>query len=267
MGRVPRREASRREAPLRARGVLRGERSSSVAAFATSEKLDGAPRDPRRSPPWRGAPGAITSTAACSGRRAPGERVEHAVYGEGARRGEEPAWVSNASASGSRLALRVCRLEPQTPCRPWLPDPLPRMSAVELDCSKLVVVTGGGGFIGGHLVAELERRGHERIRAVDIKPLDRGTRRTPRSRTSRPTCVKRQLLSRPPTARRRLQPRRRHGRHGLHRDAQGRLHGVGAHQHEHAARVARQSASSTSFSVRRRVSTRPTSRPTPMSRR
>jgi GDP-D-mannose 3',5'-epimerase len=37
---------------------------------------------------------------------------------------------------------------------------------------ELVLVTGGGGFIGGHLVAELRRRGHTRIRSVDIKPLD-----------------------------------------------------------------------------------------------
>jgi len=37
--------------------------------------------------------------------------------------------------------------------------------------NALVVVTGGGGFIGGHLVAELRRRGCLRIRAVDIKPL------------------------------------------------------------------------------------------------
>ena len=38
---------------------------------------------------------------------------------------------------------------------------------------KLVVVCGAGGFIGGHLVAELLRRGFHRIRAVDIKPLVR----------------------------------------------------------------------------------------------
>ena len=44
---------------------------------------------------------------------------------------------------------------------------------MELDRSKLVVVTGGGGFIGGHLVAELRRRGFDRVRAVDIKPPGR----------------------------------------------------------------------------------------------
>jgi GDP-D-mannose 3', 5'-epimerase len=44
---------------------------------------------------------------------------------------------------------------------------------MELDPKRLAVVTGAGGFIGGHLVAELKRRGHERIRAVDIKPLGR----------------------------------------------------------------------------------------------
>jgi nucleoside-diphosphate-sugar epimerase len=38
--------------------------------------------------------------------------------------------------------------------------------------SKLIVVTGAGGFIGGNLVASLRQRGCS-IRAVDIKPLDR----------------------------------------------------------------------------------------------
>jgi nucleoside-diphosphate-sugar epimerase len=35
-----------------------------------------------------------------------------------------------------------------------------------------LVVAGAGGFIGGHLVAELLRRGERRVRAVDRKPLD-----------------------------------------------------------------------------------------------
>jgi nucleoside-diphosphate-sugar epimerase len=36
--------------------------------------------------------------------------------------------------------------------------------------SDLVVVCGGGGFIGGHLVAELRRQGFKRIRSLDQKP-------------------------------------------------------------------------------------------------
>ncbi len=35
----------------------------------------------------------------------------------------------------------------------------------------LIVVAGAGGFIGGHLVAELARLGCRRLRAVDIKPI------------------------------------------------------------------------------------------------
>ncbi len=37
---------------------------------------------------------------------------------------------------------------------------------------RLVVITGAGGFIGGHMVADLRRQGYSRIRAVDIKPFD-----------------------------------------------------------------------------------------------
>ena len=47
------------------------------------------------------------------------------------------------------------------------------MSRLELDRHNLVVVTGAGGFVGGHLVAELRRRGFERVRALDIKPPTR----------------------------------------------------------------------------------------------
>jgi len=35
-----------------------------------------------------------------------------------------------------------------------------------------IVVCGGGGFIGGHLVGEFRRMGYKNIRSVDIKPLD-----------------------------------------------------------------------------------------------
>jgi nucleoside-diphosphate-sugar epimerase len=38
--------------------------------------------------------------------------------------------------------------------------------------SEKIVVCGGGGFIGGHLVADLLKQGHRDIRAVDIKPFD-----------------------------------------------------------------------------------------------
>jgi GDP-D-mannose 3',5'-epimerase len=37
---------------------------------------------------------------------------------------------------------------------------------------KTIVVTGAGGFIGGHLVRDLVENGATAIRAVDIKPLD-----------------------------------------------------------------------------------------------
>lgn len=40
------------------------------------------------------------------------------------------------------------------------------------DKNKIILVTGAGGFIGGHLVARLRSLGHKHIRAVDIKPLN-----------------------------------------------------------------------------------------------
>ncbi|PWU07454.1 MAG: NAD-dependent dehydratase, partial [Verrucomicrobia bacterium] len=40
-----------------------------------------------------------------------------------------------------------------------------------LDPNALIVVTGAGGFIGGHLIAKLRSQGYHHLRAVDIKPL------------------------------------------------------------------------------------------------
>ncbi len=37
---------------------------------------------------------------------------------------------------------------------------------------RRIVVAGGGGFIGGHLVAQLRQEGAAEIRAVDVKPVD-----------------------------------------------------------------------------------------------
>jgi nucleoside-diphosphate-sugar epimerase len=48
-----------------------------------------------------------------------------------------------------------------------------------MEKEDLVLVTGAGGFIGGHLVDELRRRGHQRIRAVDIKPAGEWYQRFP----------------------------------------------------------------------------------------
>ena len=40
------------------------------------------------------------------------------------------------------------------------------------DKTKGILVAGGGGFIGGHLVRSLLEQGYENVRAVDIKPFE-----------------------------------------------------------------------------------------------
>lgn len=42
---------------------------------------------------------------------------------------------------------------------------------MQMDKDGLVLVTGAGGFIGGHLVHDLRENGFRRVRAVDIKPM------------------------------------------------------------------------------------------------
>jgi len=41
-----------------------------------------------------------------------------------------------------------------------------------MEQQKSAVVCGGGGFIGGHLVEDLFRRGYKHVRCVDIKPFE-----------------------------------------------------------------------------------------------
>jgi GDP-D-mannose 3',5'-epimerase len=41
-----------------------------------------------------------------------------------------------------------------------------------MSTQKQIVICGAGGFIGGHLVADLLRQGETHIRAVDIKPFE-----------------------------------------------------------------------------------------------
>jgi len=41
-----------------------------------------------------------------------------------------------------------------------------------IDYRLPILVAGGGGFIGGHLVRDLLGRGHRHVRAVDIKPVN-----------------------------------------------------------------------------------------------
>jgi nucleoside-diphosphate-sugar epimerase len=49
--------------------------------------------------------------------------------------------------------------------------------------TKKIVVCGGGGFIGGHLIADLLKQGYHDIRAVDIKPFEEWYQHSPQTET------------------------------------------------------------------------------------
>ena len=44
---------------------------------------------------------------------------------------------------------------------------------------KKILITGAGGFIGGHLIANLCRKGYKNLVAVDIKPMNQWYQRFP----------------------------------------------------------------------------------------
>ena len=92
-----------------------------------------------------------------------------------------------------------------------------------------VLVTGAGGFIGGHLVRRLREDGVGRIRAVDCKPKDEWYQvfDDVENVAHRPPAA-RGLPRRHRGRRHGVQPGGRHGRHGLHREQQGPVHAVGA---------------------------------------
>src|SRR5688572_30366426 len=68
------------------------------------------------------------------------------------------SWRPTASAPAARWSIQA-RPEEE------------RMSA-GVPKDDLIVVTGAGGFIGGHLIADLRAAGCRKLRAVDCKPLD-----------------------------------------------------------------------------------------------
>ena len=100
-----------------------------------------------------------------------------------------------------------------------------------------ILVGGAGGFIGGWLVRYLQEEGFTNLRAVDIKPLDEWHQVLPdvENRVADLRTLE-NVPGRRSRRRARLQPRLRHGRHGLHRGEPGRLHDLGPHQHAPADR-------------------------------
>jgi len=82
---------------------------------------------------------------------------------------------------------------------------------------RLIVVAGGGGFIGGALVSSIRGQGYTRIRAVDIKPFDEwyqvfnDVENLVLDLNLKDHCDA--IWSGRPS---RVQPGREYGRHGLH---------------------------------------------------
>src|SRR5690606_1773836 len=125
-------------------------------------------RPPRRRPPLPGPwpPSAISGRSPIAPWRLR-HRVlssDQAAWGDRRRRRRTPGGTGRGeSGAGSRPPFG--RVSPRSPFSGGFG---PRESSI---MSELMLVTGAGGFIGGHLVRDLLERGH-RVRAVDKKPLD-----------------------------------------------------------------------------------------------
>jgi hypothetical protein len=105
----------------------------------------------------------------------------------------------------------------------WFSEYVPKADRMEKGAGK-ILVAGGGGFIGGHLVAEFICQGYTDIRVVDCKPFVEWHQIFPQVENVNGRA--RRALG--------LQPCCRHGRHVFHRDPQGGMHAVGADQHARA---------------------------------
>ena len=131
--------------------------------------------------------------------------------------------------------------------------------------SEVIVVAGGGGFIGGHLVARSPAARASACAPSTSSRSDEWYQRfaDAENLSPRPVGARTPAGEAVTGAGARLQPRRRHGRHGLHREQQGALHALRPDQHAHADGGPTRPASSASSTRRRRASTPPRSRPTP----
>ena len=98
----------------------------------------------------------------------------------------------------------------------------------------LIVIGGAGGFIGGALARRFHEQGFTRIRAIDKKPLPEWYQRTPGVECLCMDLSQEKNCKRACEGRGRgLQPRGRHGRHGLHRAVPHRVPAQHPDQHAH----------------------------------
>src|ERR1700683_4327024 len=74
-------------------------------------------------------------------------------------------WPQARLATSNNKTIKISQLDPAP--KTFIMDIL----GEEIMKDKKVVVCGAGGFIGGHLVADLLKQGHTDVRSVDIKPF------------------------------------------------------------------------------------------------